>query len=136
MSNKIIKVGCEVFLIRDNTILLGKRKNCYGEGFWGLPGGHLEYGESLLECIKRELREELGIGGEELELMTAVDNIDERGHYLHMSFLLKKFSGEIKNMEPELCYEWQFFDISSLPENIFKPHRKILKNFFSKTLYL
>ncbi len=131
MSNKIIKVGCEVFLIKENTILLGKRKNCYGEGCWGLPGGHLEYGESLLECIKRELREELGIEGEELELMTTVDNIDERGHYLHMSFLLKKFSGEIKNMEPDLCYEWQFFDVCDLPENVFKPHKKILRNFLT-----
>lgn len=136
MSNKIIKIGCEIFLIRDNFILLGKRKNCYGEGFWGLPGGHLEYGESLLECIKRELMEELGIIGEDFELISTADAIDERGHYLHMSFLLKKFSGEIKNMEPDLCYEWKFFDLSNLPENIFKPHQKIVKNYFNKILYL
>ena len=93
MNNKIIKIGCEVFLIQDNNILLGKRKNCYGEGDWALPGGHLEYGESLLECVTRELKEELDIEGEELELMTTVENIDERGHYLHMSFLLKEIFG-------------------------------------------
>jgi len=136
VNNQIIKIGCEVFLIKDDAILLGKRKNCYGEGMWALPGGHLEYGESLLECIKRELREELGIDGTELELVTMVDNIDERGHYLHMSFLLKKYLGEIQNMEPDLCYEWKFFDILTLPENIFKPHQKILRNYFNKILYL
>ena len=132
----IIKIGCEVFLIKNNAVLLGKRKNCYGDGTWGLPGGHLEYGESVIECAKRELKEELGIEGLELKLISVIDNIDERGHYVHISFLLKRFLGEIQCMEPDLCCEWKFFDISILPEDIFKPHQKIFKNYFRNTIYL
>ena len=132
----IIKIGCEVFLIKNNAVLLGKRKNCYGDGTWGLPGGHLEYGESVIECAKRELKEELGIEGLELKLISVIDNIDERGHYVHISFLLKRFLGEIQCMEPDLCYEWKFFDISILPEDIFKPHQKIFKDYFRNTIYL
>lgn len=131
-----IKIGCEVFLIKNNAVLLGKRKNCYGDGMWGLPGGHLEYGESIIECAKRELKEELGIEGLELKLISIIDNIDERGHYVHISFLLERFLGEIQCMEPDLCYEWKFFDISNLPQEIFKPHQKIFKNYFRNTLYL
>ncbi|GAB4455107.1 MAG: NUDIX hydrolase [Bacteroidia bacterium] len=130
-----IKIGCEIFLIQDNTLLLGKRKNCYGEGTWALPGGHLEYGESIIECAKRELKEELGIEGLELRVISIVDNIDERGHYVHISFLLEQFTGEIQCMEPELCYEWKFFDSANLPQDIFKPHQKILKNYCKNTLY-
>ncbi|MFA5998768.1 MAG: NUDIX domain-containing protein [Candidatus Babeliales bacterium] len=133
---KTIKIGCEIFLIQNNAALLGKRKNCYGEGTWGLPGGHLEVGESILDCAKRELKEELGIEGLNLKLISIVDNIDERGHYVHMSFLLQKFLGEIQCMEPDLCYEWKFFDLSSLPQDLFKPHKKIFKNYFNNTLYL
>lgn len=135
MSNNNIKIGCEVFLIKNDQILLGKRKNCYGEGAWGLPGGHLEYGESLIECAKRELKEELAIDGLELKLISAVDNIDERGHYLHMSFLLQQFSGEIQNNEPHFCDGWQFFSLNMLPENVFKPHKKILSNYLNNILY-
>lgn len=136
-ENKNIKIGCEIFLKKDNAILLGKRKNCYGEGTWGLPGGHLEYGESLIECAKRELMEELGIEGLEFKLVAMTDNIDEhRGHYVHASFLVEQFSGEIHCMEPDLCYEWNFFDISNLPEEIFKPHQKILKTYFNNIIYL
>lgn len=131
-----IKIGCEVFLIKNNTVLLGKRKNCYGEGTWALPGGHLEFGESIIECAKRETKEELGVEVLELKLISIIDNIDERGHYVHISFLLERFLGEIQCMEPDLCYEWKFFDISNLPQDIFKPHQKIFKNYFRNTIYL
>lgn len=131
MANKNIKIGCEIFLIHEGNILLGKRKNCYGEGTWALPGGHLEHGETLLECAKRELKEEVGLEGIELKLITIVDDIDERGHYLHISFLLEKYSGEIQNIEPHLCEGWQFFSINALPHEIFKPHQKILTTYLN-----
>ena len=136
MLNNTIKIGCEIFIINTGCILLGKRKNCYGEGTWALPGGHLEYGESLIECAKRELKEELGIDGMRLRIIAITDNIDDRGHYVHTSFLLEDFVGEIRCMEPDLCFEWKFFDLSLLPEEIFKPHQRILKTYCQKTLYI
>lgn len=134
--NKNITIGCEIFFQQENSLLFGKRKNCYGEGMWGLPGGHLEHGESLIDCAKRELKEELGIYGTEFMLVAMTDNIDERGHYVHASFLLKSFTGEIQCMEPHLCSEWRFFALNNLPQEIFKPHQKILRAYFSNVLYL
>ncbi len=105
MSNKNIRVGCEIFLIKDGALLLGKRKNCYGEGTWALPGGHLEQGELISDCVRRELKEELGIEALEFNLISVAENIGDHGHYIHLSFLLKRFLGDIKNMEPDRCYE-------------------------------
>jgi 8-oxo-dGTP diphosphatase len=134
--HKNITIGCEIFLKQENSLLFGKRKDCYGEGTWGLPGGHLEQGESLVECAKRELKEELGIEGIKFTLITITDNIDERGHYVHASFLLENFVGEIQCMEPDLCSEWRFFTLDNLPTDIFKPHQKILQAYLSNVLYL
>ena len=131
----VIKIGCEVFLIKNGAVLLGRRKNCSGAETWGLPGGHLEFGETILECAKRELKEELGIEGLQLTLISVVDAIDEGGQYVHMSFLLEQFLGEIRCMEPDLCYEWKFFELDKLPQDVFKPHQKIFENYFKNTIY-
>jgi len=113
-----------------------ERKNCYGAGTWGLPGGHLEYGESLIDGAKRELKEELGVNGPQLQLITITENIGEATHYIHASFLASNIVGEIILNEPEFCEEWKFFNITQLPVNIFKPHEKIVQTYLRKRLYL
>lgn len=135
MNNHSIKIGCEIIIKKNNHILFGKRKNCYGEGTWGLPGGHLEYGETILQAAKRELLEELSITGIGFKLIAITENIDYH-HYIHATFFIENFLGTIQCKEPNLCYEWKFFNINKLPENIFLPHKKILKTYFKNSLYL
>lgn len=51
-----------VLLDREGRVLLGRRAGVsYGEGLWGLPGGHVEPGEGLAEAAAREAREEVGV---------------------------------------------------------------------------
>lgn len=137
MTNTI-KIGCEAFIRKDSSILLGLRKNCFGEGTWGLPGGHLEFQEKIIEAVHRELIEEIGVDFpiNDIFLTTIVDDIDKNSdrHYIHCSFEVKYDGQEIKLMEPDKCSEWKFFDLQTLPE-IFPPHIPILKNYLSKKLY-
>ena len=55
------KVGIGVLVFNDlNQLLLGRRTSAHGEGEFGPPGGHLEFGESFEDCAIREVKEEAG----------------------------------------------------------------------------
>ena len=55
------KIGVGVIVIKENKVLLGKRKGSHGEGEYAFPGGHLEYMETIEDCARRETLEETGI---------------------------------------------------------------------------
>ena len=60
---------------------------CLGGGSWGSAGGHLEFGETLEDCARREAREEFGVEVGELRYL-CVSNIMAYGrHYLDVEFL-------------------------------------------------
>ncbi|HWX16507.1 MAG TPA: NUDIX hydrolase [Chthoniobacterales bacterium] len=55
------RVGCAGIVRRGEAILLGKRDKEPGRGLWVLPGGGVEFGETFVETLQRELLEETGI---------------------------------------------------------------------------
>lgn len=137
MDAKRPKIGVNVFVIRDNQLLLGQRKNTAGDGDWGLPGGHFEWMESLIEGAKRELFEETGLTADLTFLNLINDPLpDKDTHYVHINFLASHVIGEPKLMEPNKCYEWKFFPLDALPENIFLGHKKIIPAFLNKVHFV
>lgn len=48
-------------VLRDDHVLLVRRKNEPDAGLWGFPGGHVEAGETVGEAAARELKEETGV---------------------------------------------------------------------------
>ena len=131
-----ITLASNVIVTKNSQLLLGKRINTYGAGSWGLPGGHVDEGESMYECARRELLEETGIQSDNLRLVNITEEPDiTTSYYLHFNFLLKNFTGEIKIMEPNLCETWDFFTKDALPNEIFLGHRRIIKYFLSGKFY-
>jgi 8-oxo-dGTP diphosphatase len=137
MNELRIKSATNIYVIKDNKLLLGKRKKI-GNGFWGLPGGHLEYGETPLEGAKRELEEETGLKADNLVYKNTVNEIliSEGTHYISINFIFNNPSDEPELIEPDKFYEWKWFDLKNLPENIFIGHKKIIDNFQSKEILI
>ena len=88
-------------------------------GMWDFPWGAVEFWERCEDAIKREIREELGIEIEIVELLEVVDHIlaDEGQHWVSVSYIAKHLSWEIMILEPEKMsmYEWK--DIADIEES-------------------
>ncbi|MFH1608665.1 MAG: NUDIX domain-containing protein [Patescibacteria group bacterium] len=115
------KVGVGVMILKENKILLGKRKNAHGEGEYAFPGGHLEYMESFSDCALREIREECGIEISDLNFLFLL-NLKKYApkHYVHIGLIAKWKSGIPKVLEPNKCEGWDWYSLDALPEPLFE----------------
>jgi 8-oxo-dGTP diphosphatase len=129
-------IGSNALIVRDGKVLLGLRKNVAGAGTWGLPGGHLEFGEELDAAVKRELLEETGLVIKDLELVCITNAPQEQAHYIQLVFMVRNFDGEVQLKEPNRCERWSWFPLDQLPPNdqLFFGHRDIFPAFLHGAL--
>ena len=107
------KLAALAVMIREDRVLLVKRKNEPDAGLWGFPGGHVDPGETALAAAARELREETGVIGRPLQYFTNVDVIvhDENGglkfHFLLAAVLCDYLSGDPQADDDASEARWQ-----------------------------
>lgn len=129
MSEKLkMKFAAYLMLCKDDKVLLLKRKNTgYMDGMYSLPAGHIEAGESAIQAMMREAKEEIGIDIAEADLEVLLTCHRLNKQYIDVYLSPLSYSGEIKNMEPEKCEELEFFDEDDLPENMVPEVREALR---------
>lgn len=145
MSSVKVGAGVGIMILKDGKILLGKRHEdpekadsaLHGEGTWTMPGGKIDFGETPHEGAKREAEEETGlnIDKDKLKLISVTNEVVEDAHFITLGFLCEEFEGEAKVMEPDEITEWRWFDLHNLPEPLFFPCAKIVKNYLDKEIY-
>lgn len=116
-------IGVGVIVIRGGRILLGKRKNAHGAGCWQFPGGHLEYGESIESCARRELFEETGLSIVSCRVGPFTNDIfqAENKHYVTLFVIADQTIGRVALKEPHRCAGWDWFAWTALPAPHFLP---------------
>lgn len=139
-NKKYPRVGIGVMIQnKKSEVLLGLRQGSHGAGEWSFPGGHLEFGETILETAKREVKEETGLSVEEFELISVADEMryikTDGKHYLNIGIKAKFKSGEPKVLEPEKLKEWRWFNLDNLPDKLFEGTELTIKNFKAGNIY-
>ncbi len=115
--------------IEPNEIVLIKRKHPpYG---WAIPGGFVDYGESLEKAAVREAKEETSLDVKLIkQFHTYSDPKRDPRHHSISTVYIAKAKGVPKAKDDAL--EIGIFDESNLPDEIAFDHRLILKDYFRK----
>lgn len=123
MEQSTPRVGVGVIVLRKGFVLLGKRIGSHGAGTWALPGGHLEFGETVEQCATREVLEETGLTVQSITRGPYASNVfpEEGKHYVTLFVVAHSASGEPQLCEPNKCSSWQWFRWSELPKPLFQP---------------
>ncbi|WP_440957608.1 NUDIX hydrolase [Oceanicaulis sp. LC35] len=87
-----ISVGLVVW--REEDVLLIRRANPPFQGCWSIPGGKVEFGETLHQAGLREVREETGVIAKVETLIDVFESITEHGHFVMADFSACWISGE------------------------------------------
>jgi ADP-ribose pyrophosphatase YjhB (NUDIX family) len=96
-------------IFRDGKVLLVRRARSPGKGFYSLPGGRVEFGESLHGALHREVDEETGLKVDILGLAgwrEVLPSAGSGGHYLIMSFAARWKANEPRLNEELDDFRW------------------------------
>lgn len=113
-----IKVAVYVFVRKgiEFAVLKSAKTKC-----WSLPGGHLEFGESIADCARREVQEEIGLLIRNLNTISVTEHVQvvPGMHYIMFWVEAEYDSGELLLCEPDRCSEVRW--VEEVPQPVFGP---------------
>ena len=115
-----VSAGAMIFNKEGKVLLCKRSQHAKNErGCWEVPGGAVEFGETLQHAIKREMKEELDIDIELIEQLPAANHIipSDKQHWVPSTFLAR-IGGEKQPriMEPHKCDAIGWFSMNKLPK--------------------
>src|SRR3989304_7340259 len=128
------RTATAVIMFPPDKILLVKRATVPFRGYWALPGGRVDLGETVEQTIVREVKEETGL---DVEVVSKIGEYHEQGvqdgieyDYYPACFLVKSVGGEIKKQESEI-EEIKLFSLSDVPEAMAFEHAQMIKDYMA-----
>ncbi len=125
----MVNVFVLAFLVSGDDVLLLHRTNVsFGSGLYGLSGGKVETGETALQAVKREVKEELALNIPEsaFELVHTFHRKGTETELVSLIFKVDIAGMQPINNEPDKHSDMRFFNIHQLPENIIPAHKQAI----------
>lgn len=107
MSVSPVNVAVGILMKDNGDVLLGQRPN--GKpyaGYWEFPGGKVEQDEDILDALKREFMEELGIQILSAQPWCGVEYVYPHAHVRLHFYISREWQGEPQSLEGQ-AFAWQ-----------------------------
>lgn len=129
------KTSTAIIPFPDNKILLIKRNTRPFVGYWALPGGRMDPGETIEQTVIREVKEETGLEG---KIIDKIGEYVEKGvkdgveyEYYPTCFVVQPIGGELKKQDSEI-QQMQLFSLDALPTPLAFEHEKMIKDYIER----
>ncbi|WP_051623631.1 NUDIX hydrolase [Clostridium hydrogeniformans] len=113
IEDKKIYVASKAFIVNGSKFLAMHRKDTKEE-WLELPGGRLEFGESLEDTLKREVFEETKLNIEQVKLLDTWNWVGENHEIAGVIYLCRIVEGNITLSEEHDYYKWLEIDDESM----------------------
>jgi 8-oxo-dGTP diphosphatase len=125
-----IPASCLVVVDNRNRVLLVKRSVEPKKGFWCLPGGFMELGESPEKAALRELEEETGLSGR-IEMLLGVSSNPSALYHtvLMVGYLIRQYTGTL--IAGDDADDAVYFHYGELPEIAFESHARFIRMYYA-----
>lgn len=126
-----LRVAAYLILTKGNKVLLLRRFNTgWEDGKYTLISGHLDGGETVMQAMIREAKEEAGItiNKKNLRVVHAMHRkANDNQEYIDFFLIAEKWSGKPKITEPDKCDKMKWFPLKNLPNNLLLYVREAIK---------
>jgi 8-oxo-dGTP diphosphatase len=106
---KIQRIEATAFILKNNKLLILKRSENKKvlPGYYEMPGGGIEFGESPEEAIKREIKEETGLETKILNPYCTFSDVINNKQYIDIQFYAKIIGeDDVKLSDEHTEYKW------------------------------
>jgi len=129
MNQPVVRIGIGVFVWRNGTFLMGKRRGSHGHDTWSIPGGHLDFGETIAEGAAREVLEETGMRITNVRFLALTEDFFPGDNKQYITIWVESdwLEGEPTITEPDKYLDHQWRTFKTLPSPLFEPCWQNLK---------
>lgn len=116
-----IACGVYVFNLEGKFLMLLRSEKARNDKhMWGIPGGLVEFGESIEQAIVRETYEETNLHITDIQLVIPYTHIipETNSHFVSLIFKTRTYTGIPHILEAEKFIDLQWFSPNDLPRNI------------------
>ncbi len=104
---KCIPIACGVIRDGNKFLILKRSSDSRMPTIWEFPGGKVELNENVVNCLKREVKEETNLDVNNISFLGFHDRYDGNMYKIIFGYIVESYAGQIRLSEEHREHKWE-----------------------------